>query len=146
MPQVNWEKLKTELNKYSDLETLKAEVHKLSQELKSFDIHVHLSPKAKERLKAVEDKYHEISKTLNKTQRQFDKELDRLVRQFKSQRTKAESKLHLVKSAAITQKKKLEKVSLDLKSKVLGQPQRKKKSGVRKKPVRSAKPNTSTKI
>lgn len=137
MAQVNWAKVKAELNKYADLERLKGEVHRLSQELRKFDINAHLSPSAQERLKTVETKYHEISKTLNRTQRQVDREVNRVLRNLKSQRARAEKGLNTVKAAALQQRKKLEKASADLKAKVLGPNKKKRKSGTRKKTAKA---------
>ena len=136
MAQVNWTKLKAELNKYADLENLKGEVHRLSQELRKFDINAHLSPSAKVRLKTVETKYHEISKTLNRTQRQVDREVNRVLRNLKTQRARAEKGLTMVKAAAIEQRRKLEKASADIKARVLGKGKKKRKSAPRKKAVK----------
>lgn len=136
MAQVNWTKLKAELNKYADLETLKGEVHRLSQELRKFDINAHLSPTAKGRLKTVETKYHEISKTLNRTQRQVDREVNRVLRNLKTQRARAEKGLTLVKAAALEQRRKLEKASAKIKSRVF-KTKKKRKSAPRKKTVKA---------
>lgn len=135
--QVNWAKVKAELNKYADLERLKGEVHRLSEELKKFDINSHLSPSAKDRLKSVEAKYHDISKTLHRTQRQVDREVNRVLRNLKTQRARAEKGLKMVKSVALDQRKKLEKASAEIKAKVLGDTKKRRKSGTRKKSTKT---------
>lgn len=135
-PQVNWTKLMAELGKITDIDRLKTEVQRISKEIRKFDIHAHLSPTARERLKKVETKYQEVSKTLNRTQRQVDREFNRVLRNLKDQRSRAEKGLAVVKEAALEQKRKLEKASTDLKSRVF-QTKRKKtkrKSAARKTP------------
>lgn len=135
-PQVNWAKLKAELNKLADLEKLKAEVHRIGQEILKFDVHIHLSPTAKEKLKDFETKYQEISKTISKTQRQVDREFSRVMRNLKETRTKAEKNFSVVKTAAQRQKKQLEKASVQLRERVLkmaGQMKKTKKKTVRRK-------------
>lgn len=126
MAQINWSKMKSELSKYADLEKLKGEVNRLGQELRKFDIHAHLSPTAKQRLKTVEDRYHEISKSLAKAQRQVDREVSRVLRQIKTQRAKAEKSLTQVKTMAKAQRKKLEKASTHIASRVMSATTKKK--------------------
>lgn len=109
MAQINWTKLKGEINKFADLEHLKTEVQRLTKEISKFDIHAHLSPSAKARLKKVEARYVEVSKTLGKTQRQVDREVNRVIRQIKAQRSRAEKGLDMLKAAAQGQSKRLEK-------------------------------------
>jgi hypothetical protein len=118
-PQVNWSKLLNELNKIADVERLKTEVRRIGQEIRKFDINAHLSPTARERLKTVEGKYHEITKTLSRTQRQVDREFNRVLRNLKTQKNKAEKGLEVVKAAARTQKRRLEKASADIRERVL---------------------------
>lgn len=52
--QVNWSKLKTELNKLTDVAKLKADLHKIAGDLRKFDYHTVLTPQALERVKTVE--------------------------------------------------------------------------------------------
>ena len=139
-PQVNWSKLKAELNKITDIDRLKSEVSRIGKELRKFDINVHLSPTARERLKAVESKYQEISKTLNRTQRQVDREFNRVLRNLKTQRSKAEKSLGLVKDAARKQKAKVEKASTELTARLM----RATDDGVKAKSKRTASPRKRT--
>lgn len=136
-PQVNWEKLKDELNKIANVERLKSEVQRISHEIKKFDINARLSPTARERLKTMESKYFEISKTITRTQRQVDREFNRVLRNLKDQRQKAEKGLDFVLQTAQEQRRRLEKAGKDIKSRVLEatgrKPKKKKKSAPRKK-------------
>ncbi|MBX7231772.1 MAG: hypothetical protein K1X29_06775 [Bdellovibrionales bacterium] len=116
--QFNWSKLKAELNKITYIERLKTEVQRFGQELRKFDINAHLSPQAKQRLKAVEAKYQEVTKSLGKTQRQLDREMARVLRNFKVQRELAEKGLAFVKTTALEQRQKLEVVGAKLKDRM----------------------------
>lgn len=118
MAEINWSKIKGELNKFTDLNHLKSEVHRLSKEISKFDIQAHLSPTAKARLKKVESRYQEISKTLGKTQRQVDREVNKVIRQIKEQRARAEKGLDVLKTAAKGQRNRLEKAKDMIKSRV----------------------------
>lgn len=139
-PQVNWSKVMAELNKITDVDRLKREVQRLGNEIRKFDINAHLSPTARERLKAVESKYHEVSKTLNRTQRQVDREFNRVLRNLKVQRDKAEKSFEDVKAAAKKQRAKFEKASTVLKARVLkvtAQKKKAKRKTTRKRPAKA---------
>lgn len=138
MAQINWTKLKGEINKFADLENLKAEVQRLTKEIAKFDIQAHLSPSAKARLKRVEARYVDISKTLGKTQRQVDREVNRVLRQIKVQRNRAEKGLDMLKAAAKSQSKKLEKARDLIKARVATATGGKKPRKARKKSSKAA--------
>ena len=139
-PQVNWQKIMQEVSKLSDVDHLKTEVKRISQELRKFDINEYLSPTAKRRLKVVEQRYQNISKTINRTQRQVDREVNRMIRNLKARRAVAEKTLKTVKAKA--QRKRLEKVSADLRGRIT----KKKASATKKRrPQTTAKKKTRKK-
>jgi hypothetical protein len=119
MNQVNWSKIVGELNKLADMEKIRSEVNRISQEIRKFDIQAHLSPKAKERLKTVETRYQEIAKTIHRTQRNVDREFSKILRNLKDHRSKAEKSIAIIRKAAMEQKKRIKKASDEIKSRVI---------------------------
>ena len=106
--QVNWQKIRGELQRLANVEALKSEVHRIGAELRNFDIHSVLTPNANDRVKAFEKRYGELMKTIHVAQRQVDKELNRILKQIKAHRSD-------VTKAMTEQRTKLEKVSADFK-------------------------------
>jgi len=104
--QVNWQKIRSELNRLSNVDELKSEVHRIGAELRKFDYHTVLSPTAQAKVKIFEKRYAELMKTLHQAQRQVDREFNRIVRQLKVQRQD-------VQKVVSDQRAKLEKLSVD---------------------------------
>ena len=106
--QVNWQKIRGELQRLANVEALKSEVQRIGSELRNFDLHSVLTPTANDRVKAFEKRYGELMKTIHVAQRQVDKELNRILKQIKAHRSD-------VTRAMTEQRTKLEKVSADFK-------------------------------
>lgn len=106
-PQVNWRKIRNELQRFADVDTLKTEVHRIGQELRKFDFHSVLSPAAQTKVKTFEKRYADLMRTIHQAQRQMDREFNRILRRIHVHRSD-------VSKAVNQQKHKLEKVSVDL--------------------------------
>jgi hypothetical protein len=106
-PQVNWQKIRTELQRFADVDKLKTEVQRIGQELRSFDFHSVLSPSAQTKVKTFEKRYAELLRTIHQAQRQMDREFNRILRRIHVHRND-------VSKAVNQQKHKLEKVSHEL--------------------------------
>jgi hypothetical protein len=75
--------LKKELSRLTDIRYLKKELSRIAgdvrKEVRKFDVHVHLTPQAKERLEHLEARFNEVLKALRDLQKQVDSNLDRFV-------------------------------------------------------------------
>jgi archaellum component FlaC len=105
--QVNWNKIRSEFQRLTDVEQLKSEVQRIRKEIRSFDYHAVLSPSAKTKVKNFEKRYAELMRTIHQAQRQMDREFNRILRQIHVHRSD-------VSKVVNEQKAKLEKVSKDL--------------------------------
>jgi hypothetical protein len=103
--QVNWQKIRTEINRLTDVEQLKSEVQRIGAEIRKFDFHTVLSPAAQQKLKRFEKRYNTLLRSIAQAQRQMDREFNRILRNIKSHRTDVEK-------AVTQQKTKLEKASM----------------------------------
>ncbi|MCB0413358.1 MAG: hypothetical protein KDD50_03435 [Bdellovibrionales bacterium] len=142
MATTNWDKIRTEISKIKDLDSLKAELNKLSKEIKSFDINTHLSPSANRKLKSLEDQYHKVVKAILSIQKQIDSEVNKTLGQIKKSRLDVEKKIKLFKNSAEGQRKKIKKMSQDLKKKVT---KKAAKKTTKKKAVKKATKKTTKK-
>lgn len=106
--QVNWQKIRSELQRLSDVEQLKSEVHRIGSELRKFDYHSVLSPSAQAKVKQFEKRYSHLMRSLQQAQRQMDREFNRILKQIKGHRTD-------VTRVVAEQRSKLEKVSSQFK-------------------------------
>ncbi|MBX3022849.1 MAG: hypothetical protein KF799_14335 [Bdellovibrionales bacterium] len=104
--QVNWQRIRSELQRLSDVEQLKSEVQRIGSEIRKFDFHTVLSPSAQQKVKTFEKRYAELMRTIHQAQRQMDREFNRILRQIKLHRTD-------VSKVVGQQKEKLEKISTD---------------------------------
>jgi len=103
-PQVNWKKIRSELQRLADVDQLKAEVHRIGSELRQFDFHRVLSPSAQTKVKQFERRYADLMRSIHQAQRQMDREFNRVIRQIKAHRSD-------VSKVVAQQKTKLEQVS-----------------------------------
>jgi phenylalanyl-tRNA synthetase alpha subunit len=101
---LNWEKIKNEAKRLTDVAELKKELSKLSQEIQSFDLSQHLSPSAKKRVSEFEKAYNQVLAKINRAQRQFDRELNRALSQLKKTKVEAEKQVKKVRKKAQQQK------------------------------------------
>lgn len=108
---LNWNKIRTEINRLSDLNALKSEIQKVTNEVKSFDYQNLLSPTAKGRVKDFEGRYNKFMKTVGSAQRQLDREFNKLLRQIQKHRSTAEERLEYIKTLADQQKSKIDKMA-----------------------------------
>lgn len=129
-PQVNWQKIKSELNKLADVTKLSDELRKVANEIRNFDFHTVLTPQAQERVKAFEKRYGEILKTVHQAQRQVDREVNKILRQVKTHSILADGRLESLRKVAHQGTQKLSKVAEDLRSRL--SKTKKKKRKVRK--------------
>lgn len=108
--------LKSELSRLTDIKYLKKELNRIAGEVKKFDVHRHLSPQARERLEALEERFRDLLKTLQDLQKQVDANLERLLetmrsfrgntgRKKKAKRTTKKTAKKTTKKAASTKKK-----------------------------------------
>lgn len=104
--QVNWKRIRTELQRLADVDQLKGEVARIGAEIRKFDFHSVLSPAAAQKVKVFEKRYTVLMKTIHQAQLQMDREFNRILRQIKTHR------LDVTKVVA-DQKDKLERVSSD---------------------------------
>lgn len=131
--QVNWTKLKTELNKLTDVAKLKQDLQKIASDIRRFDFHTVLTPQAQERVKQFEKKYSDLIKTVHQAQRQVDREVNKIIRQVKGHRLLADGKLDSIRRVAQDQRVQLTKASQNLRKRWMGKKPAKKKSGGSKK-------------
>lgn len=85
--QANWQKIRNEFSRLTNVDELRSEVHRIGTELRKFDFHSVLSPTAKARVKMFERRYAELMRTMQQAQRQVDREFNRILRQIKAQQT-----------------------------------------------------------
>ncbi len=131
--QVNWKKIRDELQRFANVDKLKTEVQRIGTELRNLDFQSVLSPTAQAKVKVFERRYVDLMRTIQQGQRQMDREFNRILRQIKVHRSD-------VSKVVAEQKSKLEKASKDMqkrfakttKAKAKAKPVRK-KSTVRKK-------------
>ena len=81
--QVNWQRIRAELQRLADAESLKTEVQRISGELRKFDYHSVLSPKAAERVKELEQRYDDLMRRMHLAQRKMDREITRILKRLK---------------------------------------------------------------
>jgi hypothetical protein len=134
-PQVNWQKLRGELNKLADVNKLKADLQKIANEIRKFDFHTILTPEAKERVKTFEKKYADLIKTVHQAQRQVDREVNKILRQVKGSAILADGRLENIRRVAFDQRDRLTKLTQDLRKRFGKAPKKKgkrKATGTRK--------------
>jgi ABC-type dipeptide/oligopeptide/nickel transport system ATPase subunit len=111
----NWRNRLDELIAVKSVDDLKSELVKLGGEIHSeiqkFDIHEHLSPQAKEKIKNLESAYTDVLKSLHRVQKQVDREFNKTLRVLKKTRKDAEKHISGMRKKVGTHKTKLEKVT-----------------------------------
>lgn len=115
--KINWEKIKKEVLKIRDLESLKVELNKIASEIKKFDINAYLSPSATQKLKNLEKRYSDLLKSIQNIQNQIDAEFSKTVSSFKKAKKEVEQTFVNLKKNAQTQGKKLKQKSKGLNNK-----------------------------
>ncbi len=118
MQDLNLNKIKSELAKLTDVELLKKELHRISNEVRNYDVQANLSPKAKSRIKSLEKRFTDVLKKVTVVQKQVDVEINKIVHTLRVAKTEAEKKLKSVSIGKSTSKKSAKKTT--------------KKAGVRK--------------
>jgi len=130
--ELDWNKIKKELNKFTDVDRLQDEVKKIKTEIKKFDVNTVLSSGNQARLKQLEGKYGNLMKSIHRAQRQFDLEFNKLLRRFKTTQTEAKKTLKNVRGLAEEQKVKFDKASKAIRKTVLANTKAKKSGGKKK--------------
>ncbi len=103
----NLEKIREELEKYTNIEHLKKEFAKLESKVRNFDLHTKLSPEAKRKLEVVEKKYNEVVKAISDVQKKVDSEIAKAVSTLKKTRDDAEMRLGEIRSKAASHTEKI---------------------------------------
>lgn len=67
--------LKKELGRLTDVDYLKKELNRIAGEIKKFDVHISLTPQAKETLNQLEKRFRELLNSLSDLQKQVDTNL-----------------------------------------------------------------------
>ena len=57
---MNWEKIKAEVTKFADVEYLRKELHKISQDIGRFNLKSYLAPSTQKKIKSLEDRYNNM--------------------------------------------------------------------------------------
>ena len=132
-----------ELLKVKNLEDLKGELAKLASEIQAeiakFDLNAHLSPEAKTRLKTLETRYSFVIRSVQKAQKQFDREFNKSLRVLKRTRQDAEKHLKNIKAKITQHRSTIVKASTQLKKKIQSKTKTAKKgSSTAKKTARKA--------
>ncbi len=140
----SWDKLKTEVSKYTDVAKIRQELHRITEEIKKFEVADSLSPSAKKKLQSFEKKYAELSRSITRTQRQVDRKLSKLMRKLLAKKKEAESALHLVRVAAEKGADDLKKASTTWAQKIVSGTKSKSKKRPTKKAAARKKPSTAT--
>ncbi len=104
--QVNLKAIKKELLKLTDTEYLKTELHKITQDIRGFDLHVKLSPQAKTRLKVVEQRFHEMRLRVAEAQKQVDSEVNKFLQILKKTMHDTEARFGFASTSKATAKAK----------------------------------------
>lgn len=110
--QVNWQKIRSEIERLADVDALKTEVQRIGTEIRNFDLQTVLSPKAQAKMKAFEKRYTVLMRTISTAQRQIDRELNKVLRQVKVRRAD-------VNKVVSQQRMKLEKASNEFRKRFL---------------------------
>lgn len=106
--EINWNKIRSEVTRLSDVNVLKSEVQKISNEVRNFDYQKVLSPNAKKKVKEFEKKYTKVMKSVQTAQRQVDREFNKIVRQVQEKRQTAEQQIEKLRGLAENQKSKID--------------------------------------
>lgn len=81
--------LKKELGRLTDINYLKKELNRIASEVKKFDVHLNLTPHAKERLEQLEKRFREAVKSLQHLQKQLDSNVERIMKSVRGTNAKA---------------------------------------------------------
>lgn len=137
-----WTARLEELLKVKNLEELRSELSNLASEVQSeiqaFDLNAHLSPEAKSRLKTLEQRYNRVIRTIQKAQKQFDREFNKSLRVLKRTRQDAEKHIQNIKTKIAKHRVTIVKASNDLKNKLNKKATKKKSSTKAKKTTKRA--------
>jgi len=126
--QVSWEKIRNELQRLADVETLKDEVQRIGTEIRKFDLQSVLSPRAQAKVKNFEKRYADLMRSIHQAQRQMDREFNRILRNIRVHRSDVSKSVNV-------QKQKLERASADLKKRFAKVAKTTAKTPTRRKPA-----------
>lgn len=117
MAEINWEKIKKEATRLSNIEAIKKELAHLKAEIKKIDVRVHLKPSTKKRLKDFENRYNQLLNSLNQAQRQIDRELTKGLKILKRTKLDSERQLKVIREAVKKQGQIFEQAARDFRKK-----------------------------
>jgi hypothetical protein len=92
--------LKKELGRLTDVNYIKKELNRVAGEIKRFDVHMHLTPQAKERLENLEERFARALKSLQDLQRQVDSSLEHFIKNVRKTRLARSAKRAAGKASA----------------------------------------------
>lgn len=110
MSQIKLSEIRKELMKIKDFDSLKKEVKKLISEIEKFDLKKSIP---EDKVKYIENKYHELMKTLTELQSRLEKELETAMDKVSKTRNDAMKIIGETRNMALQQKKDLEKTLKD---------------------------------
>ena len=108
-PRLNWTTIKKEIEKFGSVDDIRVEFQKLVKEINKIDLNSYLSPQAQKRLRELETRYQKFMTKMNRTQRDFDREFDKVVRLLKKRKNEVENVFGSYKAKAKQHKKTVRK-------------------------------------
>lgn len=92
--KADFNSIREELQKLTDVEYLKKELSRAANEIKNFDVEkLNLSPENKAKLKTLEKRFNEIVKRVRALEKQIEPEVNKLVAMIKKHGKEAEAKI-----------------------------------------------------
>lgn len=113
---LDWQKIKTEVSKLRNVESVKAELNKIAHDLKKVDIRAQLGPQAKQKIADIEKRYERFLVTFSTAQKQFDREFNKVVRQLKITRSEAQTRFSQTKKEVLKAGANLDRIAKNLKA------------------------------
>ena len=97
--------LKADLAKLADVAYMKKELNRITAEIKKFDVHLHLSPQAKKRLKLLEKRFQQLKVRMFALQKHVDTEVDKITALLKKSAAEATATWHSVRASSTRKSK-----------------------------------------
>ena len=100
--ELNINKVKEEIQKLSNLEYVKSELKRLTEEIRQFDVQKRLSPTARKRLRGLESRYENWMRSLSKAQKQLDREFSKALRNIKKTHTQVQKRIDIMRHSVVS--------------------------------------------
>lgn len=144
MISLDWQKIRTELAKIKDMQTLKEELHKLSTEIKKIDLDSNLVPQARKQLASLQNRYETFVVQLSSAQKQLDREFNRVWRQMRQTKVQAQSTLKMAKKDVLKHGTSLDKMAKSLAKTIASSAKASTQSSSKKRSSQTSKTRKST--